>query len=90
MVELVEDKVGDALGNAWLLIRRIAKRSFNTWLGSLKDASSEEFKQIEVNLFCVLILFFVDTHEKVLHVNNNPEKSIKFIFSSIVEMTDVR
>ena len=89
VVELVQDKVGHPLGDAWLLIRRIAQGSFNTRLGSLEDASSEEFEQVEVDLLGVLIFLLVDAHEQILHIHNNPQKSVQFIFCSIVEMTDV-
>ena len=50
VVELVEHEVGDALGDAWLLVGRVAEGPLYTGLGQLQDTPPQQLEQVEVHL----------------------------------------
>ena len=50
MVELVEHKVSDALGDAGLLVGRVAEGPLHTGLGQLQDTPAQQLEQVEVHL----------------------------------------
>ncbi len=47
------------------------------------------FKQVEVDLFCVGVFLFVNTHEQILNINNYSQQTIQFLLFYILQMWDV-
>lgn len=74
--KFVDHKVGDGLGNAGLLERRLSQRALYRWLRHGQDALSQQLEQEVVHPLGVGILFSVHAHEYVIHVHDHAQQFV--------------
>lgn len=84
-LEIVDEDINDFQSYCLFQLR------WHFWLSNKTNLMhATNLKEIEVDLFCVCILLFVDTKEEMLHVDHDAQHPIYLLLCDIFQMRYVR